>query len=369
MKQNKKRNIIIWSTDIPKLLDGDPIGGITVQLFFWAQVFAKNGWQVYSFAENAKETVIREGIVFLPNKNIKRVNFLMEWWRSLLYHLTIHPQVIIYRGANRQLLPLALFSKLFDTKLVYFAASDVNFEPGKELVGSEFNRKLYQRSIRHIRYFVTQNEHQHDTLLQNYGKDSLTMYNIWGEVSTDEQEDPPQSDAVWVANFRRLKRAEWVMDAAESLPIYQFVLAGGKSGDGDYYEQMKGRIGGMKNVSFLGGRSFFYANKLVSRSRTLLCTSIFEGFPNTFLQAWSAGIPVISTVDPSGIITANGLGIVVHTEEELVAALVKVLGDEKYYQILSLSVKAFFEKNHASQAGYEKVVSYVDINPNHEVKS
>lgn len=362
MNQNKNHRIIIWATEIPQLLDGKPIGGIAVQMYFWAQVFARNGWQVYSFAENAKETETLEGITFKPLKNIQRVNFLLEWWRSLKYLLIIRPKVVIYRGANRHLLPLAIFAKMLGVKLVYFSASDVNFEPGKELVGSELNRRLYHRSIQHIRYFVTQNQHQHDTLLQNYGKESLTMYNIWGLTPVKAQDTPPQGDAVWVANFRKLKRAEWVLDAASQLPQYKFVLAGGSSGgDKNYYDEMKTRAENLPNVEFLGGRSFFYTNALVSKAKVLLCTSTFEGFPNTFLQTWSAGLPVISTVDPSGIIAANGLGEVVSDETELVTALGRVLGDEEYYAKLCASVAVFFKKNHASQSGYERLIKYLQI--------
>ena len=361
MKQDNKK-VIIWLTEVKNLLDGKPIGGIAVQMYFWAKTFAQNGWQVYSFAEDAKDSETREGIIFKPVRNIQRVNFLLEWWRSLKYLLSIRPKVVAYRGANRHLLPLAIFAKLLRVKLVYFSASDVNFEPGKELVGSELNRKLYHRSIRHISYFVTQNQHQHDTLLRNYGKESLTMYNIWGQTPSEGLDESSQCDAVWVANFRKLKRAEWVLNAAGQLPQYKFVLAGGSSGgDKAYYDEMQHKAGELTNVGFLGGRSFFYTNALVARSRVLLCTSTFEGFPNTFLQAWSAGLPVISTVDPSGIIAANGLGEVVNDEAELVAALERVLGDEEYYRKLCSSVTDFFRKNLAAQSGYERLTKYLQI--------
>lgn len=356
-KQDKK--VVIWLTEVKNLLDGKPIGGIAVQMFFWTQVFVENGWQVYSFAEDVKETVSCKGIIFKPLRNIKRVNFLLEWWRSLKYLLTIRPKLVIYRGANRHLLPISIFAKLFGVKLVYFSASDVNFEPGKELVGSEFNRKLYHRSIRHIQYFVTQNQHQHDTLKMNYGKDSLTMYNIWGEAQINEQDMPPRGDAVWVANFRKLKRAEWVLAAAKQCKDYQFVMAGG--GNDEYYRDIQKEAGKIENLEFLGPKSFFYTNSLIQKSKVLLCTSTFEGFPNTFLQAWSNGLPVISTVDPSGVIAENGLGEVVNNETELVAALKRVLGDEDYNKKLRASVSDFFQKHHAAQSGYERLIEYIQI--------
>ena len=358
MKEKNKR-IIIWQTKVVNLIEGRPIGGIAVQMYFWAKIFAENGWKVYSFASSAKETIAKDNIVFKPIKKVQRINLLLEWWYSFKFLMTIRPKLVIYRGAHRQLLPLSIFAKLFGVKLIYFAASDVNFEPGKELVGSEFNRKLYHLSIKHIQYFVTQNRHQHETLLQNYGKKSLTLFNIWRDVNTKEQKVTLQSDVVWVANFRRLKQAEWVMDAAEELPEYHFVLAGGPTGDKTYYDDMQNRAQGIANVKFLGAKSFFFTNALVARSRVLLCTSTFEGFPNTFLQAWSNGLPVISTVDPSGIIAANGLGEVVKTKEDLYESLKKILSDKNYYNKLRLSVSVFFSNNHEAQLSYEKLLNYL----------
>ena len=354
-----KKKAIIWLTEAKDLLDGKPIGGIAVQMYFWAQTFAEHGWEVYSFSENAKQRVVKEGITFLPKRNVQRINLLLEWWNALKIIATIRPDLIIYRGANRALYPLAKVARLFGRKLVLFGASDVNFEPGKELVGSEVNRKMYHRAIKHIQFFVVQNQHQHDTLLQNYGKESLVRFNIWGEVRQKPEETVPHSDAVWVANFRTLKRAEWVLDAAEKLSGYQFVLAGGPSGDGKYYEEMRNRSEALDNLDFLGSRSFFYTCELVARSRVLLCTSTFEGFPNTFLQAWVHGLPVISTVDPSGIISRYHLGEVVNTEEELAAALKRILDDKDYYEQLRQNVNAFFKENHSSEAGYNSIIQYV----------
>ena len=75
------------------------------------------------------------------------------------------------------------------------------------------------------------------------------------------------------------------------------------------------------NVEFLGFQSFAHTEKYFDRCKVFVNTSTHEGFPNTFLQAWRRGIPVISYVDPDGVIERNGLGASVESEEELHAAL------------------------------------------------
>lgn len=359
MKKNNKK-VIIWVTEIMDLIENKPIGGIAVQMYFWSQILANNGWQVYSFARNIKGDIKKCNVVFKPLRNIRFINLFLEWWHALQYIICIRPEVIVFRGAHRMLMPLSIFARLFSTKLVFFSASDVNFQPGKELVGSWLNRKQYQCSIRYINYFVTQNQFQHDTLRTNYGKESIMLFNIWGEVPLLNKSEYKTLDTVWIANFRRLKRAEWVVNAAEELPEYAFAMAGRDCGDGDYYETMKSKADTVSNIRFYGGISFASANELVSSAKLLLCTSTFEGFPNTFLQAWSNGIPVISSVDPSGIIESNNLGVVVSSYKELITAIERLLGDAEYYQTLCSSVTSFFQENHAPQSGYDKLMKYLN---------
>jgi glycosyltransferase involved in cell wall biosynthesis len=54
-------------------------------------------------------------------------------------------------------------------------------------------------------------------------------------------------------------------------------------------------------------------DELFRSTRCLLNTSDAEGFPNTYLQAASHGIPIVSLrVDPDGILTRHGCGRVVN---------------------------------------------------------
>jgi glycosyltransferase involved in cell wall biosynthesis len=50
---------------------------------------------------------------------------------------------------------------------------------------------------------------------------------------------------------------------------------------------------------------------VIAEAAALISTSDEEGFPNTFLQAWSSGTPVISLkIDPDHVIERRGLGAV-----------------------------------------------------------
>jgi len=357
----KRQRVLIWSTAVSNLVDGEKsVGGIAVQLYFWAQIFAKKGWQVTTFTN--KKTFIKEDITF---KNVRRHNKLKivhEWLSVFRELLLLRPQIVISRGAGRIAYPLAVLSRWLGVRYVCFGASDVNFEPGKELIaGGEHNRKLWQKAVKIIKYIVVQNVHQQETLKKNYQKDSLTLFNLWGDVEATKVNNF-KTDVVWVANLRRLKRAEWMVNAAKALPQYDFTIVGGRTGqEPEYYDEIEKMSSGIINLHFLGKKSFAETNAIVAQSRLLCCTSTFEGFPNTFLQAWVSDIPVVSTVNPSDVITTNNLGVVVEAEDGLRAALQSMLSNAEEYNRKSMAVKDYFERHHSPEVNYQKLVEFLGI--------
>ena len=71
-----------------------------------------------------------------------------------------------------------------------------------------------------------------------------------------------------------------------------------------------------------------------------------EGFPNTFLEAWSHGIPVVSTIDPDDLILEKGLGSVARNVPELVAALRGMMASPERWTGMSNRARAYFLETH-----------------------
>lgn len=355
----KQKRVLIWSTAVSDLVEGDKtVGGIAVQLYLWAQIFAKKGWLVTTFTN--RKTFVKENITFKRFRCHNKLKIVHEWLRVFREMLLLRPQIIISRGADRSAYPIAIISRWFGVKFVFFGASDVNFEPGKELIaGGEHNRKLWQKAVKRIKYIVVQNTHQQETLKKNYYKDSLLLFNLWGDVNYNKTSDL-HTDVVWVANLRRLKRAEWMVNGAKALPQFDFTIVGGPIGqEREYYDEIEKMSSGIRNLHFLGKKSFDETNAIVSQSRLLCCTSTFEGFPNTFLQAWASGIPVVSTVDPSDVITTNNLGKTVGNYEDFIKAIQQMLENKKSYLDMCNHVVKYFKLNHSAEINYSKLMEYI----------
>ncbi len=105
------------------------------------------------------------------------------------------------------------------------------------------------------------------------------------------------------------------VNVAETVKNKKFKVIGqprGKGAEGLYWQLQQ-----FSNVKVFGRLSHKETISHVASSEALICTSPFEGFPNTFLEAWSVGTPVISlSVDPDGVIEKNKLGAICHGDLE-----------------------------------------------------
>ena len=356
MKRNK---LLLWETSIDNLLNNKKFGGIAVQLLFWGQIFSTHNWEIHSITYDKSH--FQNDIYFHRILRIKYIEVILEWFTSLFLILKIRPKIIFIRGAQRRILPLIVYSKLTKYKLVYFGASDVNFIPGKELCGNTLNKKLYQLSVIISQYIVTQNSFQTNTLWQNYHKRSIQLFNIWGNAPllNNTQFSNSQFDIIWIGNFRKIKRPEWFIHVSKQMPQYSFAIAGQPTDDLDFYLTMKQEMEENHNGHFLGGIPFCESNVLIQKAKILVCTSTFEGFPNTFLQAWSYNIPVISTVDPNNVITSHYLGIHIHSETELFEAILLLMENDKIYQTIQSNIISYFAINHSPETNYKKLMAYL----------
>ena len=169
------------------------------------------------------------------------------------------------------------------------------------------------------------------------------------------------AEVVWVGNFRHLKRPEWFFEAARILPDIKFAIAGGAANP-ELFNQMELDAKSIPNLEFLGQIPIEKSNALIGNAKLLICTSEYEGFPNTFLQAWAAGVPVVSTVDPNDVVKTYKLGIIVNSPNALTAAIKKLTEDNGLYQSMQRSINSYFSAHHSAQKCFESLMKYISDN-------
>jgi glycosyltransferase involved in cell wall biosynthesis len=81
-------------------------------------------------------------------------------------------------------------------------------------------------------------------------------------------------------------------------------------------------------------------------------TSSFEGFPNTFVQAWARGAVVMSlAVDPDGDMQRLGIGFRTGSIEELKREIVELESSPARRQSIAKLAFDFARANHSLDAG------------------
>ena len=87
----------------------------------------------------------------------------------------------------------------------------------------------------------------------------------------------------------------------------------------------------LANFSYDGPASLDDVNRLLDSAHVFVNTSVAlgEGFPNTFIQAWLRGTPVLSLeVDPDSLLADGNLGLCSeNSSDQMVRNLQSLLGD------------------------------------------
>jgi glycosyltransferase involved in cell wall biosynthesis len=149
-------------------------------------------------------------------------------------------------------------------------------------------------------------------------------------------------DVLWVSNFRALKRPELALELARQLPHVKFTLAGGPMPGGQtYYDDVVAAAARLPNVTMLGPVRYRDSGDLFDRAKLFLNTSSIEGFPNTFLQAWIRGVPVVTFFDPDGLVKRVPLGRVASSVDDMREAIRGLIEIDVDRQMLGRRAKDF----------------------------
>jgi glycosyltransferase involved in cell wall biosynthesis len=142
------------------------------------------------------------------------------------------------------------------------------------------------------------------------------------------------------------------------MPEVNIHMVGGPlPGEEALFREVRDAAAARRNLKFHGRLSYHDANHLYARAKVLVNTSDIEGFPNSYLQAWARGVPVVTLIDPDRVIEREGLGAAVSSAAQIPAAVRQLLGDAAAWKAASDRCCAFMEREH----GEDKVLAaYLD---------
>jgi glycosyltransferase involved in cell wall biosynthesis len=131
---------------------------------------------------------------------------------------------------------------------------------------------------------------------------------------------------LWIGGVIDYKQPLAYLELAQRVPDAQFrMVATERPGWERLADEVHERARSLPNVCLLAPRPRVALLALYAKAIAVVNTSAFEGFPNTFLEAWSCGVPALSLgVDPDGVIGEHGLGAVAGGSLDQLARLVNL---------------------------------------------
>jgi glycosyltransferase involved in cell wall biosynthesis len=244
---------------------------------------------------------------------------------------------------------LSMFCRRHGKPFVFRVASDSDCDPARLLVRYARDCWLYALGLRRADVVLVQSEWQARALAQNYG-----VTGCLAKMLVDAPRVPAAErdiDVLWVSNIRRVKRPDRVLRIAQVMPWLNFHLVGGPlAGEEVLFEEVHETAARLPNVFFHGRQAYEATNALYSRARLFLNTSDVEGFPNSYLQAWIRGVPVVSLFDPDGVIRREGLGRSVAVADELAFAIGQLTQDPRAWARASEACLAYMAREHGEEA-------------------
>lgn len=343
------------------------IGGESVQQTLLAKAFAAMGYHtsmvVKDLGQPNGEDI--DGITvwktYSENSGIPIFRFFYPRMTSVFQALKNADADIYYQSCAGILTgEVAAFCRNRASKFIFRIASDSDCIPGQQLIQYWRDRKIYEYGLKRAHIIAAQGTKQAQLLQKHYGLASVPV-NMAVEIPEDRMAIARDIDVLWVNNFRQLKRPEIFFETAAALPEYKFVMIGGACpGLENYYQAMLARAREVANLEFIGPVSYSEVNKYFARSKVFVNTSEIEGFPNSFLQAWVRGVPVVSFFDPDGLISLHGLGAAPSGLKEMVQAVDTLLSNNLLRERISAIVKEFVVKNHTPMAVAQRYLSLLD---------
>lgn len=311
------------------------IGGVENQTSLLARWLVSRGYAVdfVTWREGDASEEMVDGVRVLPicrqTDGVRGIRFVHPRWTSLISALRRSGADVYYHNTAECVTgQVGLWCRLSGRRFVFSAASHADCDAALPCLPTRRERILYRLGLRLAAAVVVQTETQRRMMKANFRRDAEVIPMPCPEPDAhrvlDPKAGPPSRRALWVGRICDLKRPELFLEAARQAPDLQFDLVGPLDGV-EFGERIIAQARSIPNLTYHGPVVPAGMPEAYQRAGCLVCTSHLEGFPNTFLEAWSQGLPVVSTWDPDDVIRRRGLGVACEDNARSVVAGVRAV--------------------------------------------
>lgn len=296
-------------------------GGAEYQAYLLSRALENELYDVFFISiggsEPGKKVIDGVTVYFLSSPKLGKIfgkTFFLLYWQIKRILKIERPDIVYQRSGYSATGIVSILSKLLGFKFIWACANTSDLSNKSIFTVRIFDvveECLKNYGIRNADKILVQSSDQKKSLLMDYSRNSEILKNAHPEPFEKPVLHSDKKIILFIGNFKKSKQPNIFLDLANEFIEFsdvEFIMIGRTSGD-SYTNAIESRIRSMSNVRWLGEIPQGRVNEILCSAYLLVNTSLYEGFSNTFIQAWQRGVPVLSlNVDPDKLLSDGGMG-------------------------------------------------------------
>ncbi len=371
--------LLFFDTEIPDLLadNGRSTGGACVRQYALAQGLAHLGQDVGILTWKGARDYVNKDLDFelvetydpvVRIRGLRYFIYLQSFYRNIR---SFQPDFLFVKTCTIHNGLLAICAQLLNIPLIYLVTNDKDADD-RYKEGADYKTQLaYRYALKKSKMIVCQNRYQHDRFKEMFPeKHLMIMHNPYLEQGPlpDALPKTQRSYISWIGVFSKQKNLPTLLKVIRALPDQDFKIAGsfntglmdGQTSVDKALDNTLSQIESCNNAELVGYVRRVDIGDFLAKSTLLLNTSHYEGFSNTFLEAFAVGTPIVTTrnVDPDHIIERNQLGGVAETFDQLPHAI-KAIENHPDYHKISRDCQQYLQTHHRMEVICQQLIDGV----------
>lgn len=346
------------------------MGGAEIQISYLVNELVRENFDVYYiYEDNGTNILNSQKIHLFPLKKINIKNRFGKRW--FLYYKRIKktlndikPDCIYTRLYSSWSGIAAVYAKNNAIRHIWAIASDSDINRLSRnrscLKPFDFIEDYFvKKAFKYATLILTQNSFQQEMLLSLHGRNGIKI----PQMSLPERKNEIRKDCkivnvIWVANIKPIKRPENFLELVKSNKNNKFVKFTMVGRCSSSYNLLLTQLAdAQSNFYYLGELSNEEVNELLCQAHVLINTSEYEGFSNTFVQAWLRKVVVLSMrSNPDGVITHEKIGYMCKTVSELDMKLKFLQNNKDVLDEMAEKAYKYAINNHSVSNNISKVI-------------
>lgn len=360
--------------------------GPMVQVYLIGKELAKRGWQV----SHVVSTKNRYKVGSVENHDGMRVHYLRHGKYGELPNASIifrklekiEADVYYQRGRSPLTGIVAYYTRSRGKKFIWSSAGEGGVARNKytreQLKKKRGLRKVllypyfwiqdrtYEYGVEKADLVFAQTEYQLKQLEREFGRKGEVFRSGHPIPATAIESKPDPPLILWIGAIKEAKQPDLFLRLAEQLAgeNAKFVMIGSLL-DQRYRPRLSHLANSQNNFSYQGQIPFEEMNQWFAGAGLVVNTTKkdYEGLPNTFIQAWLSGTPVVSLYsDPDEIIKSHGMGYQTGEFDDMVQKVRNLIHDKQLRMNMGRTARDYAVNRFGIEALVDRFVDIVTDN-------